>query len=193
MGHRLRVGEASVPAQPFSKYILDRIAEIEDNADATTTGERHAVGASQKVAQEFGWGDGERGVRRLYRYKNQIVEKTADSKMTRWLDTAAVWPRAVVEDACHRVHPDLFYRLYPEYLHERDAVTLEPDAWCPYCKEHVTPIDGLCPWCVCEHGHIFREVGVTDDGFACLACLKKERNARARASEARNKARKEAA
>lgn len=182
---KLRIGEPTVPAAPFSGWLRDRIAEYE--ASAATEHEKKQVGASVRLAAELGWGTSEGGVRRLYRYKNAVKERTAKSKTVKWNEAASVWPRSDVEDACHNIDPDLFYELYPEFRHERD-IDLEPDAWCPFCKEMVTPVDGLCPWCVCDHGHLFREVGITEDGYACLACLRKERRERATAAEQRKRA-----
>jgi hypothetical protein len=100
-----------------------------------------------------------------------------------------VWPRSLVEDALHHVDPDLFYQVYPEFAHEMD-VEIELDAWCPFCEEMVTPINGLCPWCVCEHGHLFREVGVSEDGFVCLGCAKEADMERRRADSRRRVVRK---
>lgn len=34
------------------------------------------------------------------------------------------------------------YEVYPDLV----EVELEPDIWCHRCQEHVTPIDGKCPW-----------------------------------------------
>jgi hypothetical protein len=53
--------------------------------------------------------------------------------------------RYAVEDMVARAGED-FDTLYPEYDHER-AIVLEPDVWCPRCKEMTTPLDGRCLWC----------------------------------------------
>lgn len=177
----------TVPAEPFSRWLSAQYDEYEkQDANASACDQDVALGPAQRLAEEIGWGSDDAGIRRLYRYRKQVIERTASSRGVRWTETADSWPRDAVEDACHRVHPDLFLDLYPELRFERDVV-LEPDAYCPFCEELVTPIDGLCPWCVCEHGHLFREVGITDDGFACLACLKKERREREKARLAAKK------
>lgn len=113
-------------------------------------------------------------VRCLYRLRKAKVETRRDGK--RVVFDATEYVRKDVQTMCDHVDGTLFEKLYPdvdaagEELDPFADVTLEPDAWCPYCKQNVTPIDGLCPWCVCEHGHIFREVGFTESGFACLQC-----------------------
>lgn len=177
---RIRSNQDHVPVGPFQDW-------IETNC---------ATYGADKVSEMFGWGVGEAGVRRLFRYRHARCETSRGPRggRTPLILEATTYPRSVVEDALHRVEPDLFYTLYPEFGGERD-ITLEPDAHCPFCDELVTPIDGLCPWCVCEHGHLFREVGITDDGFACLECAKAERSAKHRLyqARAREKAEEEAA
>jgi len=157
---RLRAGEPSVDAEPFKQW-------LDQQCDAAPLDE---------VADMIGFGYSPTGVRRMFRYRYGRIETARNGQPV--IAAATVYPRSVVEDALHRVRPGLFYDLYPEYLHELDDVTLEPDAWCPFCQQLVTPIDGLCPFCLCEHGHLFREVGVTEDGFACVACLAEERRER---------------
>ena len=118
----------------------------------------------------------EAGKRRLFRYRHGRLETKRNNAYVT-LD-ATTFPRSVVEDALHHVRPGLFFELYPELADE--DIMLEPDAWCPFCEQMVTPVDGLCPWCLCDHGHLFREVGVTEDGFACLACLAEEQRSHRR-------------
>jgi hypothetical protein len=172
---RIRCNEPTVAAKPFADWLKAKTAEYSRELPSgnMTKGGFIPLGPCERLACELGWGDNSAGVRRLYRYQNQLVERSMNSRTLRWLETADMFARSVVENACHHYDPHLFYRLYPELEHERD-VMLEPDAWCPFCAQWVTPVDGLCPWCVCSHGHLFREVGVTEDGFACVACLAAE-------------------
>jgi hypothetical protein len=156
---RLRANEAAVNAGPFQDWLNERVKEMK----------------TAELADLIGFGGNATGEKRLYRYRfGRLDTRRGGPNGRRIVVQTDRYPRAVVEDALHRVRPGLFYDLYPEYRHELDldALTLEPDAWCPFCEQMVTPIDGLCPFCVCEHGHLFREVGVTEDGYACIACLK---------------------
>lgn len=180
-----RASEAVVPSGPFAAWLTDRYNEL-------IADEEPAPAA--RLAMEIGFVEGEgdkavdNGVRRMYRYRRAISETKRGGEYQ--ILPATEYLRPVVENACDHVRADLFGELYPE--HVRDTllvpeldIDLEPDAWCPFCREWVTPIDGLCPFCECEHGHLFREVGVTDDGFACLACSRREaQERRHRAKEA---------
>jgi hypothetical protein len=155
-----RKGEQRVPAAPFQQFL----------------GEQAAIHGEAELALMV-----DRSVRWVFRYRNARQEsktggRSSRTHIVRHLDT---FPRSAVEDALDRFSPGLFYDMYPEYAGDQD-ITLEPDAWCPWCNQMVTPVDGLCPFCQCAHGHLFREVGVSDDGFACLACLAAEHIERAK-------------
>lgn len=202
---KARKGETMVAAVPFKGWLNTRYADLL-KADGDPDGETVRVdgmSALFKLADEVGFtknANPDAAVRRLFRYRNGVTEtargKRTDGKKARCTLPVDEYPRSIVEDACDSARPGLFYELYPEFAHEMD-VTLEPDAWCPFCEQDVTPIGGLCPWCVCEHGHLFREVGVSDDGFVCLGCAKKADQERRKREQARRyereRARKEAA
>lgn len=188
-----------VSALPFAGWLNERFAEYERDYKEGANG----VGAVSRLAREIGFADNvneDSAARRLYRYRRMVTEsargKHADGKKRRVVLSVTEFGRDVVEEALSRVDPGLFYELYPEHAREKldasgfEDIVLEPDAWCPHCNEYVTPIDGLCPWCVCEHGHIFREVGITEDGFACLACAKKDQAEWVEARRERDRQRK---
>jgi hypothetical protein len=177
--------EPVVPAKPFADWLQAKYAEYETSHAFLPSGHSGFVplGPSERLAGELGWGDNQAGVRRLYRYRHQLAERHSNKR--RRMGVAETYLRSMVENACHRYDPELFAELYPELA---DDIVLEPDAWCPFCQDLVTPIDGLCPWCVCEHGHLFREVGITEDGFACLACQTAERHVIKRGRETRKAA-----
>jgi hypothetical protein len=50
-----------------------------------------------------------------------------------------------VEDALHHAGV-LFEELYPE-IAAAEEVMLEPEKWCPHCRESRHPINGLCAFC----------------------------------------------
>lgn len=210
-----RKNEPMVPSQPFADWLNQTAAAYETELPADAINEDNDnLGPAQRLAGELGWGATETGTRRLYRFRNQIQETGRGSKVNGTFKRVTIhanqFTRSVVEDACHQYDPHLFYQIYPEFAHETD-ITLEPDVWCPFCRtcdkhpeacpkscrhasqrrgQMVTPIGGLCPFCECEHGHRFREVGVSDDGFACLACAKEEQRERQRASVLRQNERR---
>lgn len=179
-----RVGDPMVPAKPFSDWLNERYERYQREYNQRESLVGPTVRLGKEIGFDAGVSDDKSLARRLYRYRHMITETGTGSRrkgtFKRVVRAIEEFPRSVVQEALDTVDRDLFYEVYPQYAHERaetilyDDVTLEPDAYCPHCQEWVTPIDGLCPWCVCEHGHLFREVGISDDGFVCLACAKEE-------------------
>lgn len=132
-----------IPGKPFAAFIEARVAFHERGQQNRPASHRDGP---KKVAEEFGWGSGDAGVRKLYRYRHGLHSVRPGGKRgspSRDVPTERV-PRPLVEDALARAGVD-FYEVYTEFAHERD-IEIEPAAWCPNCQEHVTPIKGECPW-----------------------------------------------
>lgn len=135
-------GGEYVPAKPFADWIEERIRFYDRQQPGTPLTHRDSA---SRVARDLGWGDKESGARKLYRYRHCLKTMKRGSRYGRSFDVPTdKFPRPPIEDALFRAGVD-FYSVYPEYAHERD-IELEPAAWCPACREHVTPIDGECPW-----------------------------------------------
>lgn len=135
--HNHRIKEP-IPAGPFMRWINDRV-----NATSIET-----------VCEQIGWDTQSRdaGPRRLYRYRYGRSETNrGGSKGKRGLAVvvpATHYERSVVEDALHHAGvwlEDVYPRdLYPALYED---IPLEPEAWCPGCQAHCTPIYSECPWC----------------------------------------------
>jgi hypothetical protein len=138
-----------VPAEPFGRWLQVRfefhryrLALPGDDAGAS-------MGAHRALADELGW-NGDGGVRKLYRYRHMRKE-TARGSRRNGTRVGVVFdqthfPRCEVEEALHFAGVS-FWELYPEIAAAED-VPLEPEMVCWECKDLVTPINGLCPWCV---------------------------------------------
>ena len=114
-----------IPAGPFVDWVNREIARRE----RLTTGVEDSPETQVVLwlTRCMGWTDG-RGPRTLYRFRSG--EQTIIS-------------RAWVEDSLHHAGV-LFHDVYPDLVED---IVLEPDAWCPECRETVTPSDGRCLWC----------------------------------------------
>jgi hypothetical protein len=122
-----RTNGPQVPLKPFQDWIESELATRPDDTSA--------VGW---LAQRLGTTD-----RSLHRIRHGIAcGKRDGAAFTFHVDT---WGRYRIEDMLHRAGAD-FYDVYPGFAHERDVV-LEPESWCPTCREVVTPMDGVCLWC----------------------------------------------
>lgn len=153
---QLRRGE-QILAKPFSDWLNERYVYHERRLLAQglpiTQTQRSNSGANgvdcramEAVAEEIGWNIGdskEPGVRRLYRYRNQLMAGSVNR--VRYERPTDFFPRKVVEEALHSAGIGM-WELYPELV-EGENIELEPDEWCPKCEDTVTPIDGVCPWC----------------------------------------------
>lgn len=65
-------------------------------------------------------------------------------RLHRWRRESVCLSRTEVEDAFHLAGIDLG-EVYPEY--DLSHIVLEPERYCPKCRETTTPIHGICPWC----------------------------------------------
>jgi hypothetical protein len=138
-------GGEYVPAQPFADWINARVASYQ----AQETGmAAHQLTAVKRTAEDLGWGSHDGGIRKLYRYRHMLRTVGGGGSRARAVAQRDIptdkFPRPVVEDALFTAGVD-FYEMYPQFAHERD-IELEPAAWCPNCRSHVTPIQGECPW-----------------------------------------------
>jgi hypothetical protein len=131
--------EEHVPAEPFVRWLNQRLAVLAKRSRGDVN---MAVIA---LARECGWAhsSSDGGVRRLYRFRKQR-RSTSRGGIKQDIETTT-FPRDTVEEALFAAGV-AFEDLYPE-IAEREAVVLEPEGWCPDCREHRTPIDGLCPFC----------------------------------------------
>lgn len=120
-----------IPAAPFVALLnseIDRIAaddmlrlsELQQEAPATSI-----------LADRLGVAE-----RTVYRYKNSL---DGDNR------PIETYPRNIIEDLLERLDIP-FEDVYSEIAAAED-IELEPDRYCAACKEIVTPIDGVCPWC----------------------------------------------
>jgi len=100
------------------------------------------MAAARNLAVQMGITD-----RTLHRIRNGIGtgKRLGPSGHQAYTYGITTWARFRVEDMLHLAGAD-FYDVYPEFQHERDVV-LEPECWCPSCREVVTPMDGVCLWC----------------------------------------------
>lgn len=124
-----------VPAAPFSRWINDRV----DYWERRLGGEA----ALARFCAEVGW-PGEGGMRKLYRYRRQIMEsyvgknKARGERGTPVVKLAEVYKRKVVEEALHHagvrlgeVYPfeALIDEFQMEYVTTRDQARRLADAW----------------------------------------------------------------
>jgi hypothetical protein len=136
-----------IPAKPFADLLNARVEFWERRLSAD--GLPSDRGATVRVAHEFGWTDGESGIRRLYRLRFRTLESTTGrskhSKGVRKISIAETFRRDLVEDALHHAGIQ-FADLYPDIAAAED-LELEPSKWCCGCREERTPINGVCPFC----------------------------------------------
>lgn len=138
-----------VPAVPFANWLNERVKYWEQRAPSTTPEPGETAferGAGTRVLGEIGWQEGDSALRRLYKYRYRRFDskKKVNGRFVRYVYAPDCYPRDIVEDALdHAGVP--FADLYPE-IAAADEVELEPETWCPACREHRTPIDGLCPF-----------------------------------------------
>ncbi len=136
------IGE-QIPAQPFVDWLNDRYARYRaahehmwHMSGRTDPDAVLPLSPLKRLAADLGWG-GLAADRIVYRYRH------GRDGMDRPTET---FRRATVEDALE--HAGLRLEdVYPEFAVD---VVLEPDAFCGLCREMVTPIDGVCPWCDTE-------------------------------------------
>lgn len=124
-----RSDDIFVPAQPFVDWLHKQRERI--LADETLSDQighnRYGRGQGHRVlAERLGITD-----RALRRYMKCLDGNNAPT------DT---FQRRRVEDMLERMG----LRLHDVGIH--DDIELEPDTYCPVCREDVTPIDGNCPW-----------------------------------------------
>lgn len=117
---------------PMRRWLLTRLEEFqreESNLPTDAAGAGSVQTPNQRLLVLFGWDpDGKgSGARRLHR----------------WLNEVEVLDRRDVEEALLAADVDPG-EVYPELAVD---VAVEPDAYCGMCREDVTPIDGVCPWC----------------------------------------------
>jgi hypothetical protein len=138
-------GSEYVPAKPFADIIYARVAAYQAQEAGFPS---QKINALARVAEDLGWGSEESSIRKLYRYRHMLRTVGGGGSRARSVKQRDIstdrFPRPVVEDALFVLGVD-FYEVYPEFAHERD-IEIEPAAWCPACREHVTPIQGECPW-----------------------------------------------
>jgi hypothetical protein len=128
-----------IPSGPFMRWLNDRIAET----------------SMPQVVELIGWNQADTydaGLRRLYRYRHGRSETNrggrAGKKGKSCVVPATHFDRPVVEDALNHAGVDLSDIYAPErYPALYEDIPLEPEAWCPSCRESCTPIYGVCPWC----------------------------------------------
>jgi hypothetical protein len=116
-----------VPAAPFVAWVngeLERRARLDEGANGS--GAMKALAMSLRV-----------NGRTVYRWKNSL-DSERDQVVTEY-------PRRAVENAL-LLADVTFEDLYPEVVAAED-VDLEADAFCSSCRDVVTPIAGVCPWC----------------------------------------------
>lgn len=135
-----------VPAQPFIDWLEQRLAcyEAYEHCPSHPVSPRPSTGPLAKLAEECGWGTGDAGIRKLYRFRHSLKSGLVDGekKDTR-TDTFA---RDIVEDALHHAGVP-FVLVYPGL---DDG--LEPrSAWCIRCgEETLRDAEGDCQWCAGE-------------------------------------------
>ena len=141
--------EEVVPSLPFAEWLNRRVSEHE--ADAARGYGPDEYGPIIRMCIELGWSPTDAAARRLYRMRYMISETSRGRKSRRGekgvrvLGVADWYTRSVVEEALfHAGVP--FGELYPEIVAAEDLV-LEPEAWCPGCRESRSPINGQCPFC----------------------------------------------
>ena len=155
-----------IPAAPFAGWVNSQLAAL--GGWAVTGGSAEGRGPVQMLANRL-----EVTARSAYRWSRSL---DGDGRPT---DSFA---RDPVEDALERFDPGggLFASLYPEVV-VADEVELEPDIFCEGCREMVTPIDGLCPWCTPEPGNLRACPGCggwkARDRRVCGSCRTRERAA----------------
>jgi hypothetical protein len=103
---------------PFRSWCDSRLTDGEGRADEI--GEAAARYTVTELAADLGVGE-----RRLWRWRNDVV----------------TIERCDLEDALHRAGSALWE------VYGVEDVDLEAEAYCERCKDTVTPIGGLCPWC----------------------------------------------
>lgn len=124
------LGEA-IPAGPFVAVINAEIERI-GRADTLRPSEiAKEVPAQAILAGRIGVAE-----RTLYRYRKSLNSENQPTE---------TFARDVVENALERLD-FRFEDVYPEIAAAED-IALEDDAYCAGCREIVTPIDGICPWC----------------------------------------------
>lgn len=164
----------TVPAAPMAEWLQGRFEGHKRPPSGFLSEQARSLDAARKLSRELGWGMGEAGVRKLYRYRHQLMCGSRHGRLAE--RTAVEFPRDTVEDALHYVGGTaLFYDVYERYANERagrrasarDVLAflapfegwvaiaeeleerdreLEEEQWCPECCEDVTPYQGMCLW-----------------------------------------------
>lgn len=151
----IKSGTEMVPAEPFARWLNQRLAWWEKRALIESVvkpsrGDVGSLGPMQCLLLEIGWSL-DSGPRKLYRYRSLRRETTIGKSPRRGIRGIAVvkpmleCQRAIVEEALHHAGVP-FSDLYPD-IAAAEAVEPEPQRWCPMCDEQTTPIGGCCPWC----------------------------------------------
>lgn len=164
-------GMAQVPSAPFSELLAQRWALYERQYNQRRTGNHAALGLSSaaRLADECGWGSGEAGVRKLYRFRRGLRNGRRNGKSCEF--PYPTFPRETVEEALHELGVDFteLYRGYAERLEgtrgaARDVLwfitafevvaeelaspVVVREAWCLCCAEvTLRDAEGECQWC----------------------------------------------
>ena len=133
-----RPGER-VPAKPFADWISKRLDTYRAGMPFGETPDM--LGPMEQLASDLGWGATDSGARKLYRFKHLLTSRSRNGISKE--GATDTFRRDTVEDALdHAGVP--FEDVYPDLAVD---VVLEPDVFCGRCREMVTPIGGVCPWC----------------------------------------------
>jgi hypothetical protein len=134
--------EDRIPAEPFQRFLLARIAHWENALSSEGAADR--TGARKRVCEELGWPD-ETGVRKLYRMSHGLrgVGRHSGSRDV----PTDYFSRVTVEDALHHAGV-AFGDLYP------DLVDDDLDPVEGFCVKHEGRVfldaRGECQWCAGE-------------------------------------------
>lgn len=126
-----------IPAEPFVTWLHGELERLRhDQTIAHTEQSAHKPPVNQALADRLGI-----SARRLHDYLHRVGDEQPDTVF-----------RSRVEDMLENAGLQL-WEVYPDLI---DDVELEPDAYCERCRDTVSPIGGLCPWCDSETGPLRR-------------------------------------